>query len=305
MQLLKEWKKNMTKKPINKYYEKYLKTDKKYEIELDDCIERDGKKLYRIRALAHFGEPADPNDPYPNLHKQMVHPGDLGGYIESEANLDQQGNSWVYDTSIVMGNARVQNNAVVGRNSEILDNAIIAGHAIVDGGCIVRGNAFVCGDSVVLDRSTIDDFCILDQSAAISHTQLKEKVYLGNRTWIAHSVLVGNIAITNTGPDTERGKQQTHIFLSGLSGNIKFANTYADISQAVLQNVDIRNISELTEIKKAKITDCIIKDIDDLQIELSKLENCSITNCTTVNLYEQELTDENIDNSPCFELIPE
>ncbi len=103
-------------------------------------------------------------------------------------------------------------------------------------------------------------------------------MYLGNRTWIAHSVLVGNIAITNT---------------------------YADISQAVLQNVNISNINELTEIKKSRLTDCVIKDIKNLQIEYTSLKQCNITNYTTVNLYEQELENENVDKVPCYELIPD
>ena len=54
--------------------------------------------LYQIRALIDFGK---------------VKAGDLGGWIESEANLSQDGNAWVFDNAVVFGNARVFGNAVV------------------------------------------------------------------------------------------------------------------------------------------------------------------------------------------------
>ena len=47
----------------------------------DEVIEFDGRKLYRIKALKDFNN---------------VKEGELGGYIESEQNLSQEGNAWVY-----------------------------------------------------------------------------------------------------------------------------------------------------------------------------------------------------------------
>ena len=62
---------------------------KKYEL-TDEFIEHwSGRKLYRIRALVAFG---------------AVVAGQLGGFVESDKNLDQSlsSNAWVY------GNARVR-----------------------------------------------------------------------------------------------------------------------------------------------------------------------------------------------------
>lgn len=58
-----------------------------------------GKKLYRIRALVDVGN--------------TVKAGDLGGYIESEYNLSQDGNAWVYGDARVYDNARVCGDAQV------------------------------------------------------------------------------------------------------------------------------------------------------------------------------------------------
>ena len=51
-----------------------------------------GCTLHQIRALIDFGN---------------VKAGDLGGGIESEKNLSQEGNCWVYGNALVYGNARV------------------------------------------------------------------------------------------------------------------------------------------------------------------------------------------------------
>jgi len=55
-----------------------------------ETITDSGVKLYRIRALKDFGD---------------VSKGDLGGYVEKEKNLSQEGNAWIY------GNARIFDNA--------------------------------------------------------------------------------------------------------------------------------------------------------------------------------------------------
>ena len=68
---------------------------KKYELTAE-FIEKWGKKLFRIKALISFGS---------------VEAGKLGGYVEKEDNLAQDGDAWVYGDAWVCGNARVYGNA--------------------------------------------------------------------------------------------------------------------------------------------------------------------------------------------------
>lgn len=70
---------------------------KKYELTSETKIVF-GHVLYRIKALSSFG---------------YVSAGDLGGFLESEKNLSQNGNAWV------SGNARVSGNAWVSGNAEV------------------------------------------------------------------------------------------------------------------------------------------------------------------------------------------
>ena len=94
----------------------------KYEILKDEFIDFDGRKLYRIKALKDF---------------RNVKAAEAGGYIESEQNLSQEGDAWVY------GNARVYGNAQV------------YGDAWVTGNARVYGDAWVSGDARVLNRHSV------------------------------------------------------------------------------------------------------------------------------------------------------
>ena len=97
----------------------------KYEL-TDETIDVSGTTLHRIKALKDFG----------NVKK-----GELGGYVESEYNLSQIGNCWVY------GNARVCGDAELCGNAKVCGNARVCGNAEVCGNAKVCGNARVCGNA--------------------------------------------------------------------------------------------------------------------------------------------------------------
>jgi hypothetical protein len=68
---------------------------RKYEL-TDETKVIDGHILYRIRALKSL--------PY-------VQRGALGGFVESEENLSQEGTCWVYDHAMVYQNAKVKDDS--------------------------------------------------------------------------------------------------------------------------------------------------------------------------------------------------
>ena len=118
---------------------------KKYEL-TDETIEVYGTALHRIKALKDFG----------NVKK-----GELGGYVESEHNLSQEGDCWVYGNARVYSNARVYGNAWVCGNAEVFGNAWVCGNAKVYdnaevcGNAKVFGNAWVCGNAEVYDNAKV------------------------------------------------------------------------------------------------------------------------------------------------------
>ena len=74
--------------------------------------EVNGITLSQIQALKDFG----------NVEK-----GDLGGWIEKEDNLTQQGNCWIFDNAKVFGDARVSGNAKVYGNAGVSGDARVYG----------------------------------------------------------------------------------------------------------------------------------------------------------------------------------
>ena len=75
---------------------------KKFEFTGETKILFNGTILHRIKALVEI-----------KLGCFIVKAGDLGGWIEKEENLSQDGNAWVYGNAMVGGDAEVYGNAVV------------------------------------------------------------------------------------------------------------------------------------------------------------------------------------------------
>jgi len=72
-----------------------------------------------------------------------VNAGELGGYIENEKNLSQEGTCWIHDRSKVYGNARVIENAQVKNDSKVLGTAIIRGNSLITNRSKVDNGVFI------------------------------------------------------------------------------------------------------------------------------------------------------------------
>ena len=127
-------------------------TNKKYELISDDTIWVDDLMLYRVKALRDFGS---------------VAAGTIGGYIEKEANLAQEGNCWVADNAMVYENARVSNNAVVSGKAKVRGNAKVHGTAQVCDSALVEDCAAVFGNARVCECSWIEGDTWISEDAEI------------------------------------------------------------------------------------------------------------------------------------------
>ena len=112
---------------------------KKFEL-TNEFVTFLGKKLFRIKALISFGN---------------VKEGELGGYVEKEENLSNDGNAWVYGDARVYGNAEVSGDARVYGNARVFGDAEVSGNARVFGDAEVSGNARVFGNA---DYATVQGF---------------------------------------------------------------------------------------------------------------------------------------------------
>ena len=123
--------------------------------------------LFRIKSLKDFRE---------------VKKGDLGGLVEGEHNLSQEGSCWIYDNAQVIGGAyvsgkaKISGNASVSRYAQVSGNALVYENSWVSGYARVSGNAQVRGNALVYENSWVSGNAkVFDNAQAI-----KEVITFGN-----------------------------------------------------------------------------------------------------------------------------
>lgn len=102
---------------------------KKYEI--TDIAHPDNPKLHRIRALTDVGTD--------------VHKGDLGGFVETEDNLDQEGFAWIGKDAIACEDSYIGGDAILADSAVARDSAYVGNNAVIADHAVVQDNAIVCG----------------------------------------------------------------------------------------------------------------------------------------------------------------
>lgn len=172
--------------------------DKKYEL-TDECIDFNGHKLYRIKALRSFGD---------------VKAGDLGGFVEAEKNLSHRNNAWVYvgakvyDNACVSDNAEVSGNAVVHDNAWIFEDAKVFGNARVADNATVSGNAEVSGNAIVFGYTAVaDNALVLGNAKLNSNARVADNALVSSNADYTTVSGFGRVARTTT-------------FFRDISGNI-------------------------------------------------------------------------------------
>lgn len=104
-------------------------------------------KVRRIQAL---------KDIPPNVRR-----GDLGGFVEKEWNLSQNGTSWIFDNAVCMEQARVQGDAVLLQSAMAREGTLLGGTAKISGKSIVKGQSYI-RDAAIKDSTIISGEAILE-----------------------------------------------------------------------------------------------------------------------------------------------
>ncbi len=136
---------------------------KKFEL-TNKVVRNCRKKLYRIRALKDFGD---------------VRAGELGGYLENESNLSQDGAAWVYDEACVCDNAKVLGNAVV------KGNACVCGYAKITDDAYISGNACIADDAGVYD-----DAYVVGNASVGDNAKIFDKAFICGDAWVTNNATI-------------------------------------------------------------------------------------------------------------------
>ncbi len=143
--------------------------EKKYELIETDC------KSFRIKALKDFQL----------ITGEMVKKGDLGGAVNGEHNLSQEGNCWIEFEARVFDNSTVSGNAVMKGNSWAKDNSIVSGNAVMKDHSCAKGDSRISGNAVMKDNSMA-----LGNSTVSGNAVMKDWSMVYNNSIITENAIV-------------------------------------------------------------------------------------------------------------------
>ena len=106
------------------------------------------------------------------VYRIIYNDGTKGGWLQSEANLSQDGECKVLDDAVVFGSSIVQDNAIVYdralvNGGKILGRATIAGSASISGPVVVSDNASVYGNAFVKGSVVVDSNARVNGNASV------------------------------------------------------------------------------------------------------------------------------------------
>ena len=143
----------------------------------------------------------------------------LGGWIQSEANLSQEGAAWVADEACVFGEARVSGDAQVSERARVYGAAVVGDQAKIRGRSIVRDRAVVRDRVVVYGAAFIGDDAVLSGDAQVSgaatvtenaqvmdHAQVKAEARVFGHAVVSGKAAVGGDMILSQSDHIRKGR---------------------------------------------------------------------------------------------------
>lgn len=109
--------------------------------------------------------------------------GTLGGFVQSESNLSQQGNCRINDMAKVIGTSTVEDDAIIAGNATVIDSEI-------------KDKSKVRGDAV-LRGTTMRDGSLVSMKAVVINTQMSDYSAVSGGAYVVDSILKGFSEVYN------------------------------------------------------------------------------------------------------------
>lgn len=230
-------------------------------------------KTFRIRALRDI---PIPRDIYGSMrYLPPVKKGDLGGFVQSENNLSQEGLCWIYDNSIVINSAIIADDASVMDNSLIMDNAKITGESVIKESII--GQNAKCDKYSLVFKSQISDNAYVSDHARITNSKLYSKCKAYNNCTIEGSSLYNLAEVfdrAHISNSTLLDKVKIYGCASIKNSSIKHrAQIY---ESAIISNSKVENQAKVAENAKVKFSYLTRSIINNKNIEDSIRVQCGL-----------------------------
>ena len=113
--------------------------------------------------------------------------GELGGWLEIESNLSQDGDCWVEPDGYVMGEARVCDDAVVSGGAEVGGSAFVCGEAEIKGPVGIGGRAKVCDKAKVTGSARL---AVFGAAEVVGESEIGESAKVYGKARVGSNTLV-------------------------------------------------------------------------------------------------------------------
>jgi hypothetical protein len=145
--------------------------------------------------------------------------GEIGGWLESAANLSSYGECWVHPDAMVFENGYVCVDA------HVRDNARVFGDAKIQGYASVRENALVHGYSEISGASCISGNCILSDCIVGHDATITQNCRISNAR-ISYATIMGNTVISGRRGPKPNKKSSHDIYNIDINAHICNSNIY-------------------------------------------------------------------------------
>ena len=181
--------------------------EKKYEL-TDDYTLVESKngghnRVYRIRALR-------------DIPRYDICVGELGGFVESEANLSHEGDCWIGDNAIVSDNATVKEDAVAWNRSRMTeqsslsgesaiyhrvrlsDNVSVSGNSVLDNNTVASDQVIIRGNAVIKGKSILTGNCLIEESPYLETVTVSDSAHIFGKVRLVSARIKKDASIGST-----------------------------------------------------------------------------------------------------------
>ena len=258
--------------------------DKKYEL----IKEND---YYRIKALKDFQL----------ITGEMVQKGDLGGLVNGEHNLSQEGNCWISYYAGAFGKSSVKDNAVLKDSSMAYNSSTVSGNAVMKDCSLAFDNSTVSGNAVMQDNSCAEGNSIITGNAllqAFQHIKYGTVTtdLLGTKDWIgALCAELGVIPKDNkvvlykrvwsTDDESVFKSDYRRNFLYKIGKISRAKNVNEDILESCTKGLHFTSLEFINRHKGNIILECEVEVPDIVTVQASQVR---ARKCRVIGVYKGE-----------------
>ena len=156
-------------------------------------------------------------------NRPKIKAGTVGGWIEREDNLSQEGRCFVADDACVYDHAVVKDDALVADHAQVFRFAVVnlqafvTDHATVCGFAVVTDHAGVCGNAIVNEYATVkDSACLSDHAVASGSCTVKNNASMRGYSRASGQASISGMAkLSDFANVTERARVTGSASMSG------------------------------------------------------------------------------------------